>query len=71
VISVIKQYPNDQMDGLFTAVAEATEEAILNALVAGRDMTGIQGNVVRGLPKKEVQTFLKSHSLMNEVDSAK
>ena len=51
------------MDPLFTAVAEATEEAILNAMVAARDMTGIEGNTVKRLPKKEVQAFLKAHAL--------
>ena len=63
-ITAVKQFPNDGLDPFFTAVAEATEEAILNALVAGRDMTGIQGNRVRGLPKQEVQDFLKAHALL-------
>lgn len=63
-ITSMKHYPNDAMDPLFTAVADATEEAIVNALVAGRDMTGIEGNSVRALPKKEVQEFLKEHRLM-------
>jgi D-aminopeptidase len=52
------------MNDLFTAVADATEEAITNALVAGRDMTGIQGNSVRGLPRKLVQDFLRQHGLL-------
>lgn len=63
-ITPMKHYPNDAMDPLFSAAADATEEAILNALVAARDMTGIQGNSVRALPKKEVQAFLKEHNLM-------
>jgi D-aminopeptidase len=63
-ITAIRQFPNEGMSPFFTAVAEATEEAILNALVAGRDMTGIQGNSVRGLPKKEVQDFLREHGLL-------
>jgi L-aminopeptidase/D-esterase-like protein len=63
-ITTVRQFPNEGMDPLFTAVAEATEEAILNALVAARDMTGIQGNTVRGLPKPEVQDFLKEHALL-------
>lgn len=60
----VKQFPNDGMDDLFTAVADATEEAICNALVAGKDMTGIQGNSVRGLPKPLVQDFLRRHGLL-------
>ena len=63
-ITIVKQFPNEGMNPLFTAVGEATEEAILNALVAGRDMTGIQGNSVRGLPKREVQDFLREHALL-------
>jgi D-aminopeptidase len=60
----VKQLPNDGMDDLFAAVADATEEAICNALVAGKDMTGIQGNSVRGLPKLLVQEFLRRHALL-------
>jgi D-aminopeptidase len=63
-ITTIKQFPNEGMNPFFTAVGEATEEAILNALVAGRDMTSIEGNSVRGLPKKEVQDFLREHALL-------
>jgi len=63
-MTTVKQFPNEGMNPLFTAVGEATEEAILNALVAGRDMTGIQGNSVRGLPKREVQEFLREHALL-------
>lgn len=63
-MTTVKQFPNEGMNPLFTAVGEATEEAILNALVAGRDMTGIQGNTVRGLPKREVQDFLREHALL-------
>ena len=40
--------PADRMDGLFYAVIEATEEAIVNALVAGQTMTGRDGTASRG-----------------------
>jgi D-aminopeptidase len=40
----------DVMDPLFQAVIEATEEAVLNALCAGRTMQGVRGNVVYELP---------------------
>ena len=60
----VKQFPNDGMDALFTAAGDATEEAICNALVAGKDMTGIQENSVRGLPKALVQDFLRRHGLL-------
>jgi hypothetical protein len=34
------------------------------ALVAARDMTDIEGNVVRAMPKKQVQDFLRQHGLL-------
>ena len=42
--------PNDAMSPLFLATAQATEEAIVNALVAAETMTGINGNTVYALP---------------------
>jgi len=42
--------PNDALDPLFRATVAATEESIVNAMVAGRTMTGIDGNTVHGLP---------------------
>jgi L-aminopeptidase/D-esterase-like protein len=42
--------PNDAMDPLFTGVIQSVEESILNALVAARTMTGINGNTVHALP---------------------
>jgi len=41
---------NNHITPLFEAVVEATEEAILNALVAAETMTGINGNTVHRLP---------------------
>src|SRR5690606_15922960 len=42
----VRMWPNDQLDPLFLATAEATEEAIVNALIAADTMTGINGNRV-------------------------
>src|SRR5437899_8255582 len=39
-IRSIETMPNDLMDPLFTATVEATEEAVINALVDNHDMTG-------------------------------
>jgi D-aminopeptidase len=40
----------DRMTPLFRAAAEATEEAILNALTAAETMTGYKGRTLYGLP---------------------
>jgi L-aminopeptidase/D-esterase-like protein len=54
--------PNDSLSPLFLATVEATEEAIVNALVAGRDMTGINGNTVYGLPHDRLQALMKKYN---------
>jgi D-aminopeptidase len=41
---------NSEMDALFEATVQATEEAIVNALVAARDMTGEGGRYAKALP---------------------
>jgi L-aminopeptidase/D-esterase-like protein len=52
---------NAQMNGLIEAVAEATEEAILNALVAAETMTGADGNRVYALPHERVIEILRKY----------
>lgn len=41
---------NGEMDALFEATVQATEESIVNALVAARDMTGEGGRYAKALP---------------------
>jgi D-aminopeptidase len=45
-----RSIPNDVLDPLFTATVQATEEAIINAMVAARDMIGDQGHYAKALP---------------------
>src|SRR3954467_10065752 len=45
----IQTVPNDRMDALFTATVEATEEAILNALIDNQGMTGRDGHHIDAL----------------------
>ena len=47
--AVIRSVSNDSMNPLFASTVHATEEAIINALVAGRDMVGDQGHFARGI----------------------
>ena len=49
-IEGIRMLPNAHISPLFVAVAEAVEEAILNALTAADTMTGRDGHVVHALP---------------------
>ena len=60
----LKMVPNDMMDGLFAATVQATEEAIVNAMVAAQDMTGIDNHHVRALPHEKLRAVLaKYHRL--------
>ena len=57
----IKMIPNDKMSILFEATAQATEESILNALVAAETMVGKNNTKVYELPEKEVTEILKKY----------
>jgi D-aminopeptidase len=46
---------------LFTATAEAAEEAVLNALAAAETMTGVKGFTAKKLPMDKVQQILRDH----------
>ncbi len=58
----ITMLPNDFMSPLFLATAQATEEAIVNALVAANTMVGINGNTVHGLPEDRVIDLMKKYN---------
>ena len=62
--TALQMLPNDRMGPLFEATVGATEEAIVNALVAGRTMRGIDGHEVLGLPVVKVQEILRRHGLL-------
>lgn len=51
----IKMLANDAMSPLFEAVADATEEAILNALCAATTTTGIDGRVAHAIPHDQIR----------------
>jgi D-aminopeptidase len=60
----IETMPNDLMDPLFTATVEATEEAIINALVDNHDMTGRDNHKVPALPHDRVrEMFRRAHQI--------
>jgi D-aminopeptidase len=60
----LQMLPNDRMGPLFEATVGATEEAIVNALVAGRTMRGHEGHEVLGLPHERVRDILRRHGLL-------
>ncbi len=58
--------PNENMDPLFEATVQATEEAVINAMVAADTMTGIDGHRVEGLPHDKLREVLKKYNRLAE-----
>src|SRR5262245_56328876 len=56
--------PNDRIDPLFRATIEATEAAVVNAMLAAQTMTGADGIRVFGLPGDRVVAALKKYNRM-------
>ena len=58
---------NDGLDPLLAAVPQATEEAIINALIAAKTMKGINNNTFFALPHERLRDVLrKYHRLLGE-----
>jgi D-aminopeptidase len=57
---------NFALNPLLAAAAFGTEEAIVNALFAGRTMRGINGTVVEGLPVESVRSLLRAAGRLQE-----
>ncbi|HEY0050947.1 MAG TPA: P1 family peptidase [Pyrinomonadaceae bacterium] len=58
--------PNDRINPLFWATTQATEEAILNALVAAETMKGLNGNTAYALPQERLKEILKKYNRLQE-----
>ncbi len=62
----VETLPNDWMTPLFDATVQATEEAIINAMVAAETMEGINGNKVYALPHNLVKEILKKYNRLHK-----
>jgi D-aminopeptidase len=58
----ITMLPNEQLDPIFLATVQATEEAVINAMVAAETMTGINNHKVIGLPHDRLREVLKKYN---------
>ena len=54
--------PNDSLDPIFLATVQATEEAVINAMVAAKTMTGIDDRTVIELPHDRLRAILKKYN---------
>jgi D-aminopeptidase len=58
----VQTIPNDLMDPLFSGVVQATEEAVLNALIDNHSMTGRDSHRVEALPHDRMRELLKKYN---------
>ena len=62
----LQMLPNESMNPLFLATVQATEEAVVNAMVAAETMTGINNNQVIGLPHDKLREVLKKYNRLTK-----
>lgn len=60
-LAKLTMLPNERIGPLFRATVDATEEAIVNAMVAAETMTGVNGNTVYALPHGRLKEVLKKY----------
>jgi L-aminopeptidase/D-esterase-like protein len=62
----ITMMPNEEMDPIFLATVQATEEAVVNAMVAAETMTGINNHKVIALPHDQLRAILKKYNRLGQ-----
>jgi L-aminopeptidase/D-esterase-like protein len=55
----VETIPNDLLDPLFAGVVQATEEAVVNALVDNHSMRGRDNHYVEALPHDRLRELMK------------
>lgn len=63
----LKMLAQDVIDPLFEGTVQATEEAILNALVTAKTTVGINGNTAHALPHGRLQEILRRYGRLGEI----
>jgi L-aminopeptidase/D-esterase-like protein len=67
----LNMVPNGQLDPLFEATVNATEEAVVNALVAARTMTGANNHRVIAIPHDRLIQILRKYNRLAEPKDAR
>jgi D-aminopeptidase len=58
----LKMLPNDLIEPVFASTVQATEEAVINAMVAAETMTGIENHRVVALPHDRLREVLRKYN---------
>jgi len=67
-LTELQMVPNGSLDPLFDATVQATEEAVINALIAAEDMTGIDGHHVTALSHQKLREVLARYHRLAKSD---
>jgi D-aminopeptidase len=67
----VRMLGNEQIDPLFKGTVEATEEAIVNAMIAARDMRGEEGNYAKAIDLKKLLPLLRDYRRLNKTTPAR
>jgi D-aminopeptidase len=62
----VTMLPNDSLDPIFLATVQATEEAVVNAMVAAETMKGIDDHEVIALPHDRLRQVLKKYNRLEK-----
>ena len=62
----VKMMPNQKLSPIFLAVVQATEEAIVNAMVAAETMKGANDLEVIALPHDRLRDALKKYNRLEK-----
>ncbi|MEO6655201.1 MAG: P1 family peptidase [Pyrinomonadaceae bacterium] len=65
-VTAVQMLPIEKINPLFEATVQATEEAVINALVAAETMKGVNGNTVFALPHDRLKAVLKKYNRLND-----
>ena len=61
-VTNLKMLPNDRINPIFLATVQATEEAIINAMIAAETMTGVDGNTVYAIPHDRLKEVMRKYN---------
>ena len=62
----LEMLPNEKINPIFNAATAATEEAIVNAMIAAETMEGVNGNKVYAIPHDRLISVMKKYNRINK-----
>ena len=65
-LAELAMVPNDSLDEFFAATVEATEESIVNAMIAARDMKGVDDHFAQALPHERLREVLARYNRLTK-----